>query len=617
MEMREPSDILNPQEPDKTLNEATENPIADEKPETEQAVANDSDAISSSEPVTKDSLLASAKNILEKDGSEIRRDEVSRIRRQFSEIKAAELAEAKAAHDKEQEGAENSSEFKPEADPIEDEFKEILNQIKDKKTAWTSEQETLRAANLDRKRAIIDEINTLAGDTDNVNRTYPRFQELRQEFFNIGEVAPTDETEIQKRFKEVQEHYYDQLKINKDLRDYDFRKNLDTKQLLIDEAQKLTEEPDIIVAFRRLQELHEKWRQTGPVAKDIRDEIWNKFKDFSTAINKRYQAHFEARKANEQANEQAKTAICERVEALDFAALKSFAAWDEMTKQILQAQEDWKKLGFASKKMNNALFARFRETCDKFFAAKAEYFKSTKDTLAQNLAKKIALCERAEALKDSTDWRKTTEELVELQKEWKTVGTVAKKHSDAVWHRFLEACDTFFDRKKKATSGTRQVEIANLKAKREVIDALNAIPADAPREEAIATVKELTAKWSSIGHVPFREKDKIYEAYRAKVTELQDRLDMREVRANLANFENSISEIADDENKLYRERERLLRSYEGKRTELQTIENNMGFFNSKSKAGDSMLREMQRKIQHIKEDIATLEKKIGVIDSKL
>ena len=407
------------------------------------------------------------------------------------------------------------------------------------------------------------------------------------------------------------------LKINKDLRDYDFKKNLEQKQLLIDEAEKLNGENDIIIAFRRLQELHGKWRETGPVAKEIREDIWNRFKDASAIINKKYQAFFEERKAREQENETAKTAICERLEALNFDELKTFAAWDEMTKTILAAQEDWKKLGFASKKVNNALFARFRETCDKFFESKAAYFKQVKDDLASNLEKKIALCERAEALKDSTDWKKTGDEFIALQKEWRTIGSVAKKHSDAVWRRFLDACDYFFEQRKKNTSGTRRAEQANLKLKLDIIDQLKAIDDSLTRDNAIVTVKNLMAQWQQVGHVPFKEKDKVYDAYRTIVNELYDRLDIRETKAHFSNFENSISEMDGDKNKLFRERERLARSYEQKRNELKNYETNLCFFNAKSKSGNSMLRDIERKIQHINEDLATLEKKIEFIDSKL
>ena len=564
--------------------------------------------------LSKEELLAALTELSQKEATDIGRDEVSRLKQQFYAIRKNEIEKEKA------EFIANGNEeaaFAAKTDELEEKFKEALNVIKEKKAVLLAAQEAERQNNFEQKAKILDEIKTLAADTDNVNRTFNRFKELQQEFKNVGEVPPTVATEQWKQYQEAVEAYYDQLKINKELRDYDFKKNLEIKQLICEEAEKLTEETDIIVAFKRLQDLHEKWREVGPVAKDIREEIWGRFKDASAIINKKYQAYFEERKNREQENENAKTAICERIEALDFESLKSYSAWDEMTKVILEAQEDWKKLGFASKKMNNVLFARFRETCDKFFEMKANYFKNIKDDLATNLEKKIALCEKAEALKDSTDWKKTTDEFVALQKEWKTIGAVAKKHSEVVWRRFLAACDYFFEEKKKKTSGVRQTEQANLKLKKEVIAKLGAIAEDTPREEAIKQVKELMAQWQEIGHVPYREKDKVYETYRAKVDELYKRFDMRGSQARMSNFEDSVNEMSGDENKLYRERERLMRNYEQKRNELNTYENNMGFFNSKSKSGDSMLRELERKIQRIKEEIATLEQKIKVIDSHL
>ena len=564
--------------------------------------------------LSKEELLAALTELSQKEATDIGRDEVSRLKQQFYAIRKNEIEKEKA------EFIANGNEeaaFAAKTDELEEKFKEALNVIKEKKAVLLAAQEAERQNNFEQKAKILDEIKTLAADTDNVNRTFNRFKELQQEFKNVGEVPPTVATEQWKQYQEAVEAYYDQLKINKELRDYDFKKNLEIKQLICEEAEKLTEETDIIVAFKRLQDLHEKWREVGPVAKDIREEIWGRFKDASAIINKKYQAYFEERKNREQENENAKTAICERIEALDFESLKSYSAWDEMTKVILEAQEDWKKLGFASKKMNNVLFARFRETCDKFFEMKANYFKNIKDDLASNLEKKIALCEKAEALKDSTDWKKTTDEFVALQKEWKTIGAVAKKHSEVVWRRFLAACDYFFEEKKKKTSGVRQTEQANLKLKKEIIAKLGEIAEDTPRDEAAKQVKDLMAQWQQVGHVPYREKDKVYEAYRAKVDELYKLLDMRGSQARMANFEENVSGMKGDENKLYRERERLMRSYEMKRNELNTYENNLGFFNSKSKSGDSMLRELERKIQRIKEELVTLEQKIKVIDSHL
>lgn len=564
--------------------------------------------------LSKPELLDALSELAQKDASEIGRDEVGRLKQQFYAIRKVEIEKEKAEF---LEKGNEESAFAAKEDESEAKFKEILNVIKEKKAALLAAQEAERQNNYEQKAKIVEEIKTLAADTDNVNRTFTQFKDLQQAFKNIGEVPPTLSTELWKQYQDAVEAYYDQLKINKELRDYDFKKNLDMKQLLCDEAEKLAEEDDVVVAFKRLQDLHDKWREVGPVAKDIREEIWGRFKDASAVINKKYQAFFEERKAREQENEDAKTAICERIEALDFEALKGYSEWDEMTKVILEAQEDWKKLGYASKKMNNALFARFRETCDKFFEKKANYFKTMKDELASNLEKKIALCEKAEALKDSTDWKKTTDAFVALQKEWKTIGAVAKKHSDVVWKRFLAACDYFFEEKKKKTSGVRQTEQANLKLKKEIIAKLGEIAEDTPREDAIKQVKELMVQWQQVGHVPYREKDKVYEAYRTKVDELYKRFDMRGSQARMNNFEDSVNEMSGDENKLYRERERLMRNYEQKRNELNTYENNLGFFNSKSKSGDTMLRDLERKIQRIKEDLATLEQKIKVIDSHL
>lgn len=564
--------------------------------------------------MTKDDIIATLEAISEKDGADISREEVSSLRQHFHAIRKSELAAEKQAF---VDNGNDEAAFTPAPDPLEERFHQLTETIKEKKALYVAAVEAERKANLDKKLAIIDELGKMAEDTDNVNKLFPRFRELTQEFKTVGEVPPTDTTDLYRNYSAAVERFYDQLKINKDLRDYDFKKNLEQKQLLIAEAEKLAAEEDVITAFRRLQELHDKWREIGPVAKEIREEIWNKFKDASATVNKRYQTFFEERKARERENEEKKTAICERVEALDFDNVKSYAAWDQLTKEILAAQEDWKKLGFASKKVNNSLFARFRETCDTFFAKKAEYFKTMRDAHAANLEKKTSLCERAEELKESTDWKKTADKLVELQKEWKTIGPVEKKHSDAVWQRFQTACDYFFDRRKKATSGARKAEQSNLRQKQEIINELKAISDETSRDEAIKTVKELMAKWQQIGHVPFKDKDKVYDAYRAAVNDLYNRFDMKESKAAMANFADTINEISGDENKLYRERERLVRVFEQKRNELKTYENNLGFFSVKSKSGNSLLKDMERKMQRIKDDIATLEEKIKMIDSKL
>ncbi len=560
-----------------------------------------------------DQLLDAARALAEAPAADITREAVANLRQNFARLtklaqEPAEDAEAQAAEGAEPAAAESDEEK---------EFKAILNNIKEKKAAFAAEQEAVRKANLDRKNAIIEEIIKLAEDTDNVNRTFPRYRELQDEFNAIGEVPATEETAVWKRFQDAREQFSDNLKINKELRDYDFKKNLEQKELIITAAVELHSESDVITAFKRLQELHNKWRQIGPVAKELRDEVWNRFKDASLEINKRYQTFFEERKAREAENEAGKTAICERVEALDFSALKSFNAWDKMTEVIKQAQEDWKKFGYASRKMNNALFNRFRATCDTFFALKAAYFKSVKEELAANLAKKTALVEKAEALKDSTDWKKTTDELVALQKEWKTIGTVAKKYSDVIWTRFQSACDYFFEQKKAATGNARATEQANLQAKRDLIKELDKITDETPKAEAQALIQDLQERWKSIGHVPFREKDKVYEAFRSRINEVREKFDLAERSRQRARFEENLAAMDGDDNKLMRERERQLRLLETRRAELRTYENNLGFLTAKSKSGNNLVQEFERKIERLRTDIAALEDKIKLLDSKL
>lgn len=593
-----------------TADEHTDEPSFTENTQADGNV----EAATSSQPApaSKEEVIATLEKLADDDAAEISREEIARLKQQFYAFRKTEIEAEQAAFLAE--GNEESA-FIPAPDPEEERFKEILTRVRDRKAAIAAALEAERQQNFERKKALIDELNTISADTDNVNRAFPRVKEIQAEFKLIGDVPPTEATDQWKAYQGAVEQFYDQLKINKDLRDYDFRKNLELKTMLCEEAEKLNDEEDVILAFKRLQSLHDEWRQAGPVAKELREEIWVRFKDASAAVNKKYQAFFEERKAREAENEAAKTAICERVESIDLTPLKSFVAWEEMTKNVLAAQEEWKKTGFASRKANNELFARFRKACDNFFTAKGAYFRSVKEELATNLAKKTALCEQAEALKDSTDWQKTTARMVALQKEWKTIGTVAKRHSDAVWNRFQQACDSFFENRKKAISSGRSEEQANLKAKREIIEKLKAIPADAARNEAMPQVKELQAQWQQIGHVPFREKDKIYDEYRTLCDAFYNRA--RDARGAMGRFEEVIKEMGSDEGKLHRERERIMRALEIKRSELKTYENNLGFLSSKSKSGDSMVREMERRIQRIKDDLASIEEKVRLIDSKL
>ena len=541
------------------------------------------------------------------------RDAVAQIKMAFYTIRKNEIEAEKAEFLAK--GNEKAA-FAVREDEDEAKFKEVLNQIKEKRAEYNNAQEALRQQNLERKLAIIAEIKAIAVDPDSVNKQYNKVQQLQQEFKSIGEVPATDSTDLWKEYQQATESFYDLLKINKELRDYDFKKNLEIKQQLCADAEALGAKDDVVIAFRKLQELHAQWRETGPVAKELREDLWTKFKDASAVINKKYQTFFEERKSKEKENEVAKLSICEKIEAMDLSVLKTYAAWDDATKSVIELQEEWKKLGFAARKVNADLFARFRKSCDDFFAKKAEFFKTMKEELSVNLQKKIALCEKAEALKDSTDWKKTADVLVALQKEWKSIGSVSKKQSDAIWKRFITACDTFFEAKNKQSNNTRKVEHDNLKAKKDVIAAINATLEDEAETEGGKKVRELMKKWQEVGHVPFKDKDKIYAEYKAAIDKAFDKFDMKEVKATLSNYENSINQMT-DKDKIYREREHLLRNYEQKRNELKTFENNMGFFNATSKNGNSMLKEMERRIQKIKDDLALIEKKINLIDSKI
>ena len=629
MESREMSQSNNELEKDVTLNsesvqqdQVTE--LSEQKPEVAAAVTEEVvNQVSETQKVSEESLTNYAamdkkqlvevlQNLAQQPVNEVKED-VVRVRVAFAAIRKEELAKEKEAFIAK--GNEEAA-FAPAADELEEQFKSLYAEIKEKRAAYNAAQDALKAENLAKKREIISKINEIAEDADNVNRQYSTVQQLQQDFKAIGEVPSENDTEVWKSYQVAVERFYDLLKMNKELRDYDFKKNLEQKQALCAEAEALDEEADIVDAFKKLQQLHTSWREIGPVSKEIREELWTRFKNASAVINKKYQSFFEERKANEKKNAEGKEALCVKIEAISTDNLKTYAAWDEATKAIIGLQEEWKKLGFASRKVNTELFARFRKSCDEFFAKKAEFFKRMKDELAANLAKKIELCEKAEALKDSTEWKKTTDALIALQKEWKTVGPVVKKHSDAVWKRFIAACDAFFEEKKKQNVNVHSVEHENLKQKKDIIAQINSILENKETEDAPNKVRELMKKWQEVGHVPYKEKDKVYAEYKAAIYKAFEQLDMKAKKARMANFANSINQMSDT-GKVYHERERLVRAYEMKSQELKTYENNLGFFNAQSKSGNSLVKEMERKIANIKEEIAMLEQKIKLIDEKI
>ena len=585
---------------DETVNQTLETPEVSEESSTNFA------------QMDKSQLLEALQQLALRPVQEVK-DEVARVRAAFLAIRKEEQAKEKQQF---LEKGNEEAAFAPMTDEVEEQFKSVYAEIKEKKAAYNAQQEALKQENLQKKLDIISKITEIAADADNVNRQYNTVKQLQQDFKAIGEVPSENDTEVWKAYQVAVERFYDLLKMNKELRDYDFKKNLEQKQALCAEAEALGEESDIVEAFKKLQALHNTWREIGPVSKEIREELWTRFKNASAVINKKYQAFFEERKLNEKKNADGKEALCVRIEAIGTDDLKTYAAWDEATKAIIALQEEWKTFGFASRKVNADLFARFRKSCDDFFEKKAAFFKKMKEELAANLAKKIELCEKAEALKDSTDWKATTDALVALQKEWKTVGPVVKKHSDAVWKRFIAACDAFFEEKKKQNVNIHSVEHENLKQKKEIIAQIKAIFEDENKDDAPAKVRQLMKQWQEVGHVPYKEKDKIYAEYKALIDKAFEELDMKANKARMANFANSIKQMGDS-NKVYHERERLVRAYEMKSQELKTYENNFGFFNAQSKSGNSLLKEMERKIAKIKDEISILEQKIKMIDEKL
>ena len=500
--------------------------------------------------------------------------------------------------------------YESKTDDLEPKLKELLAVQKEARAVMVEARNKEMAENLAKKNEILDKMDAIASDADGIGQQYNVFQDLQKQFKEVGAVDPQEVNVLWKRFSAIGEKFYDALKINKELRDYDFKKNLEKKEALCEEAEKLSEAGDVLSAFRRLQEMHEEWKGIGPVAKEIREEIWSRFKAASTIINKRHQEHFESLKAAEAANEQGKIALCEKLEAIQVAAISTVKDWEEQTQAVLKIQEEWRKLGFANKKVNNSLFERFRGLCDAFFQAKAEYYKAIKEEQNENLAKKIALCEKAEALKDSTDWRSTTDLLVKLQQDWKEIGPVNRKNSNAIWERFRSACNAFFDAKEKAVGDERSVEKANLEKKLEILEKLSQLKdnvADATPDQ----VRVLMNEWKEVGHVPFKEKDKLFKAYQEKVDFFFENLDMKsrpQSRGNRQKGEKSRNVPEND-------RARLMRQYETLTRELKTYENNLGFLSFGNKNGKNpLLAQMEQKMESIKKQISEIVEKINNLD---
>lgn len=599
------SNMMDSQETLQTEENVTEN-VAPEVNETENQTIE--------VPQTQEEVVARVKELAEADAP-AEKQELDALKQAFYKIHKANVAAARAQF------IENGGEpeaFLPTPNVLEDEFKAAMNVIKQKRAELQAELDRQKEENLQKKQEILERIKALSATPEEANQAYKEFKELQNQWKELTLVPAEKANELWKTYQLYVEQYYDQLKLNNEFREYDFKKNLEIKTRLCETAEKLNEEADVISAFQQLQALHQEFKETGPVAKELREEIWARFKAASTAVNKRHQQYFEELKQKEEENLAHKTALCEKIEAIDLTAIKTAAAWEAQTQQIIEMQKEWRTIGFAPQKMNVKIFERFRGACDRFFTEKAAFFKRLKEEQAQNLAKKTELCEKAEALKDSTDWKATADKLMQIQKEWKTIGAVPKKHSESLWQRFIGACDYFFEQKGKNTASQRGEEKENLQKKEQVIEKLKALLESDEEENKQDAVRELMKEWNEIGFVPFKEKDKIYKAYHETVDQLFKALNMSAARRRLDNFKNNLKNDAKEGGQgLSRERERLVRAYENKRSEIKTYENNLGFLTCSSKKGSSLLNEMNKKMEKLKDELNLIGEKIAAIDKEM
>lgn len=578
--------------------------------ENMQQVENESPA---REYSSKQQVVERAKAIAES-GDKGDRQELDLLKSLFYKFHNIELQEA---HKEYIEAGGDPEQFVPQIDPLEPEFRAAMQTIREHRATIQEEQERIKAQNLKRKLEILERIQQMASTPEEANQTFEEFKALQAEWKELKAVPAEKATELWKNYQLYVEKFYDLLKLGHELRDYDFRKNLEVKTRLCEQAETLAEETDVIQAFNQLQSLHQEWKETGPVAKELREEIWTRFKNASTVINKRHQEHFEAIKATEEENLRQKTSLCERLEAICTDTLKTFADWDTVTKQIIDLQAEWKKIGFAPQKMNTAIFERFRKGCDAFFGQKAQFFQNMKEELNSNLAKKKELVEKAEALTDSTDWKTTGDTLVKLQKQWKEIGAVPRKYSDALWKRFVGACDHFFEAKQAATADVRNEEKANMQSKQSIIEQLQAL-AEQEEGNIIQKVKELQQQWNEIGHVPFREKDRLYKEYRAICDRIYDAFGASQAKKRLNNFRTNIAQKMEKEGgSLAQEKQRMMRAYERMRDEIKTYENNLCFLTTSSKKGNTLVETMRKKMDKLRDELNLLAEKIKAVDEQI
>ena len=561
---------------------------------------------------TKQEVVERLKEIAASDKAPVK-DEIDLLKTVFYKL---HIAEREARLKEYIDGGGNPETYQVVPDQDEETFKAQMAVIREKRAQIMQQQEAEKQANLEKKLEIIEKIKAMATSPDEAGKSYNEFKELQQQWKDIKNVPADKANELWRNYQLYVEQFYDLLKLNSEAREYDFKKNLEMKTKLCEAAEKLADEEDVISAFHQLQELHQQYREIGPVAKELREEVWARFKAASTVINKRHQQHFEDLRAKEEENLARKTALCEKVEELGKAENKGAADWEKRSKEIIDIQNEWKTIGFAPQKMNVKIFERFRAACDDFFGRKAEYFKALKVTFSENIEKKKALVEKAQALADSTDWKATSDKLIALQKEWKTVGMVPKKIGDQLWQEFLGACNKFFEARNAAGAGQRNEEHANLEKKKSIIEQLKALAENAA-EATKEKVQALTEEYNKVGHVPYKEKDKLYEAYHEVLDRIYKELNISTKRRRLNDFKANIKNVAKrGEEALDNERGRLARRFEQLKQEIQTYENNLGFLNASSKKGNSLIDEMNRKVQHLRDDLELVRQKIKAIDEE-
>ncbi|MBQ8364478.1 MAG: DUF349 domain-containing protein [Bacteroidaceae bacterium] len=594
--------------PEQAVNAAMPEQVTEQDNTTETAVE---ESVAENRPATRQEILERIKAIAEEGDILTCKAEIEGLKVQFYRLRTAEIDAAR------KEFVANGGEenvFIPEADALEEPFKEAMNVIKAKRNAWLKAQEEEQQANYQTKLTLLTQLQELVEKAGQGSPDAAAFKALQARWKEIKNIPQDKVADLWKQYQLLGEQFYDVLKINHEFREYDFKKNLETKTRICETAEALTTADDVIGAFRQLQQLHNEFRETGPVAQELREEIWSRFKAASTIINRRHQEHFEGKKEQERVNLEKKTSLCEQIENIDYSALTGYQAWNDMTQTIIDLQAAWKEVGFAPQKMNIKIFERFRAACDTFFKRKSDYYKEVKSNLAANLERKKQLCEAAEALKDSEEWKETADKLAKLQKEWKEVGPVAQKYSEAVWKRFVAACDEFFEKRNAATSSQRKTEQENLKQKRAIIENINAINPEASESEQTKQLNELIQQWNNAGHVPFKEKDKIYKEYKQAINALYERLHISANERKLSDFRNNISKGG---NSLQRERERLIRQYENMKAELATYENNLGFLSTSNKKGQSLVDVMRQKMEKLKGDAQVVLQKIHLIEEEM